>query len=232
MDIRLEFGQRVKELRSRSGMSQEMLAYLAELDRTYISGVERGERNISIVNIKKIASALRVSVAFLFSGEQFSTTPPLQRKDLDIPFEQRFHYHVDSEKKILSFQVKGTLTPQDVNYMDKTLMGVCSAFGKGELNLLVDHREMLAADGTPVVYSPEVAERAIIFQQNLLQYNKSAVVLCNSEFQVEQLNHVTQESGIPNTSLFDEDKKMVGKAYMLLDINGNELIKEMKEKGQ
>ncbi|WP_367398165.1 helix-turn-helix domain-containing protein [Paenibacillus sp. MSJ-34] len=48
VDIRLEFGQRCKELRARSGMSQEMLAYRSGLDRSYISGVERGDRNISI----------------------------------------------------------------------------------------------------------------------------------------------------------------------------------------
>ncbi|MGG1597939.1 helix-turn-helix domain-containing protein [Paenibacillus naphthalenovorans] len=53
MDIRAEFGQRVRELRARCGMSQEMLAHRAGLDRTYISGVERGKRNISIVNIEK-----------------------------------------------------------------------------------------------------------------------------------------------------------------------------------
>ncbi|MGO4119072.1 helix-turn-helix domain-containing protein, partial [Rhizobium ruizarguesonis] len=64
MDIRAEFGQRVRELRARSGMSQELLAYRAGLDRTYISGVERGERNISIVNMEKIAAALQVSMGY------------------------------------------------------------------------------------------------------------------------------------------------------------------------
>ncbi len=53
MDIRSEFGKRVRELRARSGMSQELLADRSGLDRTYISGVERGERNISLVNIEK-----------------------------------------------------------------------------------------------------------------------------------------------------------------------------------
>jgi len=77
MDIRSKFGQRVKQLRSRRGMSQELLAHRAGLDRTYISGVERGERNISLVNIEKIAAALNVSVAYLFSEERFSTTPAL-----------------------------------------------------------------------------------------------------------------------------------------------------------
>jgi transcriptional regulator with XRE-family HTH domain len=225
LDIRLEFGQRIKELRARSGMSQEVLAHRAGLDRTYISGVERGERNISIMNIEKISSALQVSVAYMFSGERFPATPAYQPKDFIIPFKERFRYHLDNEKKILSFLVEGLLTGRDVDHMDSILMGVCSAFGKGELNLLVDHRGMVDADGEPVVYSPEVAERAVIFQQNLLKYNKKAVVLCNSEFMVHQLNHVTDESGIPTTPLFGEDKEMVGKAYTLLEINGNELIK-------
>jgi transcriptional regulator with XRE-family HTH domain len=225
MDIRAEFGQRVRELRARSGMSQEVLAHRSGLDRTYISGVERGERNISIINIEKVAAALRVSVEYMFASERFSSTPAYQPRDFVIPFKQRFHYHVDNEKHVLAFQVKGVLTPQDVDHMDNILMGVCTAYGKGALTLLVDHRDMLAADGKPVVYSPEVAERAVIFQQNLLQYNKQAIVLCNSKYQVEQLTHVTQESGIPTIPLFDTDKEMVGKAYQLLDISGNELIK-------
>jgi transcriptional regulator with XRE-family HTH domain len=50
-------------------MSQEVLAYRAGLDRTYISGVERGERNVSIVNIAKIAKALQVPVGYIFSGK-------------------------------------------------------------------------------------------------------------------------------------------------------------------
>lgn len=121
------------------------------------------------------------------------------------------------------------LTGKDVDYIDSTLMGICSAFGKGELTLFVDHRYMKASDGEPVVYSPEVVERAIVFQQNLLRYSSRAVVLCNSEFQVQQLNHVTNESGIPTISLFaKDDKKMIGRAYELLEINDNDLIKAAK----
>ncbi|MEK8128056.1 helix-turn-helix transcriptional regulator [Paenibacillus filicis] len=74
MDIRFNFGQRVKELRARSGMSQELLAHKAGLDRTYVSGIERGERNISIINIEKIARALQVSVGCMFTGEPFSAS--------------------------------------------------------------------------------------------------------------------------------------------------------------
>lgn len=128
----------------------------------------------------------------LFSHERFSTNPAYLEKDFTVPFTERFKYHLDHGNRVLSFQVEGLLTGRDVEHMDSILMGVCSPFQQGELKLLVDHREMNASDGQPVVYSPEVAERAVVFQQNLLKFNKQAVVFCNSEFMVHQLNHVTQ----------------------------------------
>jgi len=63
------FGDRVKEIRLELGVSQEQLGALAELDRTYISGIERGLRNVSLINIARIATALNVTPAELF---QFS----------------------------------------------------------------------------------------------------------------------------------------------------------------
>ena len=66
MDIKLLVGKRVKELRNRLGISQEELADLAGLDRTYITSVECGKRNISIVNIEKLATALNVTLADFF----------------------------------------------------------------------------------------------------------------------------------------------------------------------
>ena len=59
--IKKGFGARVREMRKSKGLSQETLALMCDLDRTYIGGVERGERNISLVNIHKIAAALGVS---------------------------------------------------------------------------------------------------------------------------------------------------------------------------
>jgi transcriptional regulator with XRE-family HTH domain len=56
----------VRELRKEKGLSQESLALACELDRTYIGGVERGERNISLVNIHLIAAALGVPAKELF----------------------------------------------------------------------------------------------------------------------------------------------------------------------
>jgi DNA-binding XRE family transcriptional regulator len=64
--IKAAFGQRVRELRAKKGLSQEALALASELDRSYIGGVERGERNVSLLNIRKIADALGVAVKDLF----------------------------------------------------------------------------------------------------------------------------------------------------------------------
>ena len=64
------FGERVRVFRQALGLSQEALALAAGLDRTYIGGVERGERNISLLNIQKIAQALNVSSADLLQLEQ------------------------------------------------------------------------------------------------------------------------------------------------------------------
>ncbi len=68
-DSLLLFGLRVRELRSEKGISQEELAALTDLDRTYISGIERGKRNLSLKNILKIASALNVTVSQLLDIE-------------------------------------------------------------------------------------------------------------------------------------------------------------------
>lgn len=60
------FGARVRELREARGMTQEQFAHACELDRTYVSGIERGKRNVSLRNIRRVADALGVSLAQLF----------------------------------------------------------------------------------------------------------------------------------------------------------------------
>jgi transcriptional regulator with XRE-family HTH domain len=64
--IRNGFGARIRLLRRRAGLSQEELATAADLDRSYIGGVERGERNVSLVNIHKIARGLKIKPEALF----------------------------------------------------------------------------------------------------------------------------------------------------------------------
>lgn len=65
-DVLVRFGVRVRALRKAKGLNQEELAYRCELDRTYIGGVERGERNVSLLNICKIAEALNAHPSELF----------------------------------------------------------------------------------------------------------------------------------------------------------------------
>lgn len=62
------FGDRVRALRLSQGLSQEDLAELAGMHRTYLSSVERGQRNVSLDNIIAIARALKVEPALLFEG--------------------------------------------------------------------------------------------------------------------------------------------------------------------
>ncbi|QTN34838.1 helix-turn-helix domain-containing protein [Cognatishimia activa] len=65
-DIRKKFGNRIRTLRTEKGFSQEAFADECGLDRSYMGGVERGQRNIALVNIEKISQALGMSLSELF----------------------------------------------------------------------------------------------------------------------------------------------------------------------
>jgi len=66
-EILIKFGDRVREIRKEKGLSQEELSFKADLHRTYIGMIERAEKNITLVNIEKIANALEVSINDLFN---------------------------------------------------------------------------------------------------------------------------------------------------------------------
>ena len=64
-EILIKFGKRLAETRKSAGLSQEKLAELCDLHRTYIGMIERGEKNITLKNIEKIANALQVDMSYL-----------------------------------------------------------------------------------------------------------------------------------------------------------------------
>jgi len=66
-DVKRQFGETVRELRKAAGLSQEELADLAELDRSYVGCIERGERNLSIENVCRLARAIGVSPSDFFA---------------------------------------------------------------------------------------------------------------------------------------------------------------------
>lgn len=66
MNIKQKFGNKIKELRKSKNLSQEKLANLAEIDRTYLPTIEKGLRNVSIEVIEKLAIALEVGIKDLF----------------------------------------------------------------------------------------------------------------------------------------------------------------------
>lgn len=71
MDIKQKVGQRVRELRKERNLSQESLAYRSEVDRTYMTDVENGRRNISIEILEKIVAALQISFSDFFNSKDF-----------------------------------------------------------------------------------------------------------------------------------------------------------------
>jgi transcriptional regulator with XRE-family HTH domain len=68
MDVRIRVGLNVQKARRERGVSQEELAHLAKIHQTYLSGVERGKRNPSIMVLDRIAAALGVDIADLTKG--------------------------------------------------------------------------------------------------------------------------------------------------------------------
>jgi len=68
MNINIWFGKKIKKLRKAKGLSQEKLALLAEIDRTYMPSIEKGESNISIAIMEKLIKALDEEIETFFKG--------------------------------------------------------------------------------------------------------------------------------------------------------------------
>ena len=66
----LQVGNNIRKFRNKVGLSQEKLAFASNLDRTYIGSIERGERNISIINLTKIADALNIDAYEILKFEE------------------------------------------------------------------------------------------------------------------------------------------------------------------
>ena len=71
MDIKLKVGQRIRVLRKKIGLSQEALALKAEVDRTYVTDVENGRRNVSVEILERLIKALDVSFSEFFKSKEF-----------------------------------------------------------------------------------------------------------------------------------------------------------------
>ncbi|HCN83720.1 MAG TPA: transcriptional regulator [Sphingobacteriaceae bacterium] len=72
MDIRKKIGLRIKELRLDLKLTQEALAFKAEIDKTYVNEVENGKRNVSVINLEKIVHALDIQIAAFFNHKLFN----------------------------------------------------------------------------------------------------------------------------------------------------------------
>lgn len=71
MDIKVKIGKHIKSLRNEKGLTQEKLSYESDIDKTYISEVENGKRNISVINLEKLITILGSTVKEFFNHKDF-----------------------------------------------------------------------------------------------------------------------------------------------------------------
>jgi transcriptional regulator with XRE-family HTH domain len=71
MDIRIKIGLRIKELRTKKNLTQEGVAWKADIDRTFMNHVENGKRNVSVVTLEKVLSGLEISFPDFFNCKLF-----------------------------------------------------------------------------------------------------------------------------------------------------------------
>ncbi|WP_217597548.1 helix-turn-helix domain-containing protein [Cohnella sp. GbtcB17] len=192
-----DFGLRLRELRLRSNLSQEMLAARSGLDRTYIGGVERGTRNISLKNIERLCDTLDVDISYFFHHERFSPYSVSFKNELERPFKERFSYHVDAAANIIAWQVNGPILLEEMRLVAADLKKACLPLVSGKVKLRMDHRRMMI-HGQPIVFQHEVKEKWEELLRWFLPHCEEIVVLCNSKLMQNQMNRLVRRSGIIN----------------------------------
>ncbi|MCD9022619.1 helix-turn-helix domain-containing protein [Cohnella silvisoli] len=195
-DLLHQFGQRMKELRGAFGITQEGLAARSGLDRTYIGSVERGERNVSLLNIEAICHGLDVDIGYFFAYEPFAVHSASMKRAYRKPLEERFVYTAHEEERLLEWQINGGITDRELTKIGSVLMRHCVDLSRyGKVKLLIDIRSMLA-EGQSFVFRPEVLDRWEQLQRWAVPYCDKVVVLCNSKFMQNQIQRQSVRSGI------------------------------------
>ncbi|TWT14617.1 helix-turn-helix domain-containing protein [Planomicrobium sp. CPCC 101079] len=226
MEILKDFGKRVKELRLKAGITQESLAIRAELDRSYVGAIERGVKNLSLLNIEKLANALDVDLPYLFEHDSFAPRSAFLKKELKKPLEARFIYEVNREEQVIAWRVAGPLSEYEARKVAEKIRSMALLLRRGEIKLLIDNRSMMA-DGQPFVFAPEVYDIWEELQAWLCPRLKQVVVLCNSTFMKNQLDRLAKRSGIAGFSkhIYSEEvEKSNAKALMLLGISQSQIL--------
>ncbi|MFD1862837.1 helix-turn-helix domain-containing protein [Planococcus chinensis] len=206
MVVLTDFGKRVKELRLKAGITQESLAIRAELDRSYVGAIERGEKNLSLLNIEKLANALDVDLSYLFEHESFAPRSAFFKRELKKPLEERFIYDINLIDQVISWRIAGPLNENDVQKIAQNIKSLALLLKRGEIKLLIDN-EAMVVDGQPFVFTPEVYDVWEDLQLWLLPYLRKVAVLCNSTFMKNQLDRLAKRSGIAGISkhIFSSD---------------------------
>lgn len=206
MDVLKDFGKRIKELRMNAGMTQEALAIRAEMDRSYVGAIERGGKNVSLVNIEKLASAMGIDVYYLFDDERFATRLAFLKKEMKKPLDSRFACLVNQEDQIIWLKIMGPLSKTDVEHISKNIKSQILLLKKGRVKMLVDNRRMVK-EGQSFVFTPEAYDVWEELQNWLLPYLEQTAVLCNSKFMKNQLERIANRSGMARISahIFNEE---------------------------
>ncbi|MFC4101473.1 helix-turn-helix domain-containing protein [Paenibacillus xanthanilyticus] len=205
MNILEDFGLRLKELRLRTNMSQDMLAARSGLDRTYIGGVERGVRNISLKNIEILCNTLDIDISYFFDHERFSLHSTHLKRELERPIQDRFNYRVVPADNLIAWQVTGALSLDEMKRITVDLKAECLKLASGKVKLLVDNRRMMI-NGQPIAFQHEITDKWEELQRWFLPHCEHVIVLCNSKLMHNQMNRLANRSGIIKVqkSLFTE----------------------------